>query len=86
MAGSDIFGNNGLGESLIDSANLGAPLDDSSSLLGVSKEIKEAASGTEPVEKELENLTKKDSTKSDSNDEENSTVNKFQQPTLFTGV
>ena len=82
MAGSDIFGNNGLGESLIDSANLGAPLDDSSSLLGVSKEIKETASGSEPLE-ELERITKKDGAESDSKDEENSTVNKFQQATLF---
>ncbi|MGB7378807.1 MAG: putative Ig domain-containing protein, partial [Rivularia sp. (in: cyanobacteria)] len=83
MAGSDIFNNGGLGESLIDSANLGAPLDDSSSLLGVSKEIKETASGAEPVEKELESLTKKNGAESGSNDEENSTVNRFEQPTLF---
>ncbi|MGB6300739.1 MAG: putative Ig domain-containing protein, partial [Rivularia sp. (in: cyanobacteria)] len=83
MAGSDIFNNGGLGESLIDSANLGAPLDDSSSLLGVSKEIKETASGAEPVDKELERLTKKDGAQDDSNDEENSTVNRFEQPTLF---
>ena len=83
MAGSDIFNNGGLGESLIDSANLGAPLDDSSSLLGVSKEIKEAASGAEPVEKELERLSKDSGADSDSKVDENSTVNKFEQPTLF---